>query len=251
LRRFGCRPAVRHLERRCGRRVQSPHDPFLPQITLAEAEERVPKSLVCFGDSNTHGTVPMEDIDDARRFGSDRRWTGLLAQELGPAWQVHEEGLPGRTTVHADPIEGEHLSGLAAIPIVVGTHTPIDAMAVMLGTNDFKARFGVQARDIAAGIERLIVTIRISCQMFGRPQPNILLIAPPPILEVGCLRELFEGGQAKSHQLASYLANVVRRHEVDFLNAGDHIRSSEVDGIHFDADQHATLAFALKERLAP
>ena len=93
----------------------------------------MPKSLVCFGDSNTHGTVPMEDIDDASRFGSDRRWTGLLAQELGPAWQVHEEGLPGRTTVHADPIEGEHLSGLAAIPIVVGTHTPIDAMAVMLG----------------------------------------------------------------------------------------------------------------------
>jgi lysophospholipase L1-like esterase len=210
----------------------------------------VSKSLVCFGDSNTHGTIPMEHIDDTRRFGTDRRWTGLLARDLGAAWRLHEEGLPGRTTVHADPIEGEHLSGLAAVPIVVGTHTPIDAMAVMLGTNDLKARFGIQASDVAAGIERLIVTIRMSCQMFGRPQPSILLIAPAPILEVGCLREMFEGGQAKSHQLAAYLANVAQRHQVGFLNAGDHIRSSEVDGVHLDADQHARLALAVRKRLS-
>ena len=207
------------------------------------------KTLVCFGDSNTHGTIPMEHIDDVRRFGADQRWTGIIARELGPDWKVHEEGLPGRTTVHADPIEGEHLSGLAAVPMVIGTHTPVDVLTLMLGTNDLKARFCVRASDIAASVERLIVTVQMSCQGLGRPMPQIVLIAPPPILEVGCLADMFAGGQAKSQELGVYLARVAQRHQVRFLNAGDHIRSSEIDGIHFDADQHARLARAIKGEL--
>ena len=82
--------------------------------------------LVCFGDSNTHGSPPSAGVDRPARYGPDVRWPGLLATALGPGWRVHEEGLPGRTTVHPDPIEGAHLSGLAALPMVLGTHSPID-----------------------------------------------------------------------------------------------------------------------------
>jgi lysophospholipase L1-like esterase len=239
------------LERRCVRCLQFQPIRLLsyPGQYKTIAEKRVQKTLVCFGDSNTHGTVPMVGIDDNRRFGSDQRWTGLLARELGPDWQIHEEGLPGRTTVHADPIEGEHLSGLAAVPMVIGTHTPIDAMTLMLGTNDLKARFGIEAADIAAGIERLILTIHMCCLSSGRQLPRILLIAPPPILETGCLREMFGGGKAKSEKFADYLAHVAQRYKLDFLNAGDHIRSSDVDGIHFDVDQQAHLANAVRRQL--
>ena len=71
-----------------------------------------PNILVCFGDSNTHGSAPMKDPDDIHRFGLRERWTSLLAIDLGPRWSVLEEGLPGRTTVHPDPIEGAHMSGI-------------------------------------------------------------------------------------------------------------------------------------------
>src|SRR5215212_9818825 len=218
----------------------------LPRVRLNGAEAPVMNTLVCFGDSNTHGTVPMKDVDDIRRFGPDERWTGSLSLELGPGWRVHEEGLPGRTTVHPDPIEGEHLSGLAVIPIVLGTHMPIDAMTIMLGTNDLKARFGLRPSDIAAGVERLILATEMYCRTFRRPLPRILIVAPPPILEVGPLREMFAGGQEKSHQLAPALAGVAQRHQLAFLNAGEHIGSSEVDGVHFDLEQHARLAQVVK-----
>jgi lysophospholipase L1-like esterase len=206
-----------------------------------------PKVLVCFGDSNTHGTAPMADLDDMGRFGPDERWTGLLARDLGPQWLLHEEGLPGRTTVHPDPIEGDHLSGFAAVPIIVGTHTPIDAMVLMLGTNDLKQRFSVGPFDIAAGVDRLIETITTLCSASERRMPKILVVAPPPIIETGCLADMFAGGQVKSEALASHLQRVAERRKVAFLNAGDHIQVSRLDGVHFDADQHRVLAKVIGE----
>jgi lysophospholipase L1-like esterase len=208
-----------------------------------------PNVLVCFGDSNTHGSVPMRDLDDIRRFGPHERWTGLLAADLGPAWSVHEEGLPGRTTVHPDPIEGLHMSGLAALPIVLGSHSPVDAIVLMLGTNDLKARFSVGPSDIAAGVERLIHSIRILSGTPGRTVPRILLVAPPPILETGCLTGMFTGGRAKSEALGPMLGRSAERLRVDFIDAADHVRSSGLDGIHFDVYQHRILARAMGDAL--
>ena len=204
-----------------------------------------PSILVCFGDSNTHGSAPMRNFDDIRRFGLNERWTGLLAADLGPGWRVYEEGLPGRTTVHPDPIEGSHMSGLAALPIVIGSHSPIDAMVIMLGTNDLKARFSVGASDIAAGVECLVRSIRTLCEVPGRTVPRIFVVAPPPILEIGCLADIFTGGRAKSEALGPMLRRMAERLQVEFIDATDHIRSSEIDGIHFDLDQHRILAGAI------
>jgi len=220
------------------------------QLLRAEKPvQELTRTLVCFGDSNTHGTAPMVNIDDARRFAPHERWTGILARDLGSGWHVHEEGLPGRTTVHPDPIEGEHLSGLAALPIILGTHSPIDAMVLMLGTNDLKARFALRPSDIVGGVERLLVTMRMLCHRSGGVTPRVLLVAPPPVREVGCLADMFAGGRAKSEEFAGYLARVAERHRTGFLDTGAHISSSEVDGVHFDLDQQSRLAEAIRERL--
>ena len=71
------------------------------------------KTILCYGDSNTHGAMPMAAAGDMRRFGKEDRWPGILLRELEPDLEVIEEGLPGRTTVHSDPIEGAHKNGLA------------------------------------------------------------------------------------------------------------------------------------------
>ena len=76
------------------------------------------RPIVCFGDSNTYGTPGMPDPDFWGRYGPDERWPGVMRQALGPAITVIEEGLPGRTTVHDDPIEGADKNGLKALPMV-------------------------------------------------------------------------------------------------------------------------------------
>ena len=118
-------------------------------------------------------------------------------------------------------------------------------MILMLGTNDLKGRFSVNATDIALSLERLIGVIRsYACGPDGNT-PGILLVSPPPITEVGCLADMFAGGAAKSHGLAAALAAAATRSNVSFLDAGAHIKVSPVDGIHYDEIAHVSLALVL------
>jgi lysophospholipase L1-like esterase len=201
-------------------------------------DERV---LVCFGDSNTHGSPPWTGAP-VPRYGPAVRWPGVLASLLGPSWRVHEEGLPGRTTVHPDPVEGGHLSGLAALPIVLGTHSPIDVLTIMLGTNDLKSRFAVGPADIATSLETLVHAGRAFCAATGRPVPRILLIAPAPIMEID---EQFAGGADKSRRLGAVLRTTAQELGVEFLDAGEHIETSAVDGVHLDPQAHRMLGEAV------
>ena len=145
------------------------------------------RTVLLFGDSNTHGTMPMPDLGFSGRFGREERWAGRLAKLLS-GWEVIAEGHPGRTTVHDDPVEGAHRNGLTVLPALLESHKPLDLVVIMLGTNDLKERFSVNAGDIAHSLERLARVVKVSdCGPEGRG-PDVLLVAPPPIIEVGCLR---------------------------------------------------------------
>ena len=98
------------------------------------------KTIVCFGDSNTHGYCS----ETGGRFDDTQRYPCLLEKYLGEGYIVREEGLSGRTTVFEDPLF-EGLSGLSAIFSCLMSHEPVDLLIIMLGTNDTKERFGCNA----------------------------------------------------------------------------------------------------------
>jgi lysophospholipase L1-like esterase len=208
---------------------------------MAETE----RVILAFGDSNTHGTLPMRDLQEMARLGPRERWPGVMAAELGPSWRMIEEGHPARTTVHPDPVAGVHKNALAVLPALLESHLPLDLVVIMLGTNDLKARFAVPAVEIAVSVERLVLTVRQSFAGPGGGAPRVLLIAPPPVLEAGCLAEIFAGGARKSQELARHYAGAAQRRGAGFLDAGRVIRSSPLDGVHFDAEQHARLGRAV------
>ena len=68
------------------------------------------KTIVCFGDSNTHGY----DSSTGGRFSEKERWTCLLQEMLPSDYLVREEGLSGRTTAFTDPLF-EGLDGISYI----------------------------------------------------------------------------------------------------------------------------------------
>jgi lysophospholipase L1-like esterase len=206
------------------------------------------KTVLCFGDSNTFGTLPMSGPDDVRRLGPGERWPGILRARLGHSLAVVEEGLPGRTTVFDDPVEGENRNGRRLLAALIESHWPLDAVIVMLGTNDLKARFGVPPSDIARGAEILLELIRSHPRLSS---PEILLICPPPILEAGWLSEMFTGGAAKSRRLPGFYASAAARCRARLLDAGTVISPSPVDGVHYEADQHRLLGEAVCEILGP
>ncbi len=74
----------------------------------------------------------------------------MLGKALGNGYEVIEEGLNGRTTVWDDPIEG-YKSGKEYLIPCLELHKPLDLVAILLGTNDLKTRFGLSAYDVAEG----------------------------------------------------------------------------------------------------
>jgi len=201
-------------------------------------------TILCFGDSNTWGCIPIDSDAPGRRHPPDVRWTGVLRRELGDGWWVAEEGLNGRTTVFDDPLE-PYRNGRELLPPALVTHHPVDVVVLMLGTNDLKHRFDAEPHEIAAGAGALLEIVRTSAAGPDQRAPRSLLVCPAPVGRLERFAADFVGATEKSRELASHYAQVAAAHGAAFLDAGQHIRSSDVDGIHLDAEAHEALGRAI------
>jgi lysophospholipase L1-like esterase len=198
------------------------------------------KTILCYGDSNTWGADPA----GGPRFDPEVRWTGVLQRELGADYRVIEEGLNGRTTVHDDPIE-PHRNGRAYLVPCLQTHQPLDLVTIMLGTNDLKRRFGLSASDIAQAAASLAgLALGTARDADGKP-PAVLLIAPPPVTLLTDYDLMFEGAAEKSRLFPRYFPIFAERQGAAFFDAGSVVRCSDLDGIHFEADEHRKLGQAI------
>ena len=202
------------------------------------------KRILCFGDSNTWGYNPVSKD----RYPKEIRWTGVFSSTLGADYEVIEEGLNGRTTVWEDPIEG-YKNGYTYLIPCLESHRPLDLVIIMLGLNDLKKRFSVSAFDIAQSAGVLVnVVIRSSAGRNGAA-PLVLLVSPPPVATLTGFAEMFEGAESKSQKLGAYYELIAAELGCPFLNAGEVIRSSDIDGIHFDLEEHAKLGNAVAAKV--
>ncbi len=205
------------------------------------------KTILCFGDSNTYGANPT----GGPRFNMRTRWPAVLRHELGPDYWVIEEGCNGRTTVWDDPIEG-HKNGAAYLPACLHSHMPLDLVVILLGTNDLKQRFGLGPDDIARGAGVLVELCYQSAAGPDGKRPKVLLLAPPPLAPLAGTQfaEMFSGGEEKSRSLGRWYQRIATEKRCAFLDLATVIVSSPIDGIHFDAPEHAQLGqmVAIKTR---
>jgi len=202
------------------------------------------KHIVCYGDSNTHGYCadPADSSDGSDRFNEEERFPCILQKLLGDDYLVLEEGLSGRTTVFDDPLT-EGLSGIDLITPVLMSHEPVDLLIVMLGTNDTKDRFGVNAECISCGMERLIKkAFSTEC---WKLQPQVLLICPPPIgekmIESSVAGVMGNSCAQKSEELAYYYKQLADKLQISFLDAAG-CEFNQVDHMHLTRRGHAQLA---------
>jgi lysophospholipase L1-like esterase len=201
--------------------------------------------VLCYGDSNTYG----RDAKTKRRLERNVRWPGVLQRLLGEKYDVIEEGLNGRTTVWDDPVRGmfKRNGSLYLLPCLE-SHSPVDLVILMLGTNDCKARFCVTAYDIGESLGYLVEIIQKSgCGRKG--SPLVLILSPPPLGKLTEYAETFTGGVEKSRELARYYRAVAERYSCEFFDTSTVIGSSRIDGLHIDPEEHEKLARALAEHV--
>ncbi|RZT25055.1 lysophospholipase L1-like esterase [Mycobacterium sp. BK558] len=210
------------------------------------------KRILCFGDSLTWGWVPVADGMPTERFPRDRRWTGVLADQLGDGHVVIEEGLSARTTNIDDPTD-PRLNGAAYLPSCLASHLPLDLVILMLGTNDTKANFHRTPLDIALGMSLLVTQVLTSAGGVGTayPAPQVLVMAPPPLAPTPhpWFQLIFGGSQEKTAQLAQVYSAMASFVKVPFFDAGSVISTDGVDGVHFTEQNNHDLGVALSEQV--
>ena len=210
------------------------------------------RRILAFGDSNTWGWNPSNNlIGPPERWDDDIRWTGVLQKELGDEFEVINEGLNGRTTVWDDPIE-EYRCGKDQLPAVMDTAAPFELMIIFVGTNDLKIRFGLPPRDVAEGAGILIERALVRKGDFTNCTPKILLVCPPRLgknISETIMGPCFGGSEEKSKHLDPFFRIVADKYNVGYLNADEIVHSSEIDGLHLDADQHEILGKAMASKI--
>jgi lysophospholipase L1-like esterase len=199
------------------------------------------KRILCFGDSNTWGWVPLSMGD--KRFNNNERWTGLLAKELKD-YTIIEEGLGARTTMFDDPRpEYPNRNGLNILPILLETHLPLNWVIIMLGTTDTKQILNKTSEEIANGVKRLIKTIKEYRHLSNFQETIKILLVVPPIVNENAefAKSLFLGGEVKGRLLVSLYQKIALEEGIFFLNPSNSVIVDKNEGVHLDKENHKLL----------
>ena len=200
--------------------------------------------ILVYSDSLSWGIIPTT----RRRLPFDQRWPGVMEIALcaaGRKVRVIEDCLNGRRTVWDDPFKPGR-NGLVGLAQRIEIHSPLALVVLMLGTNDFQSMHEHNAWHSSQGIRALIAAIRTAPIEPGMPMPQILVVAPPAIqTPKGPMASKFEGGEKKCQGLAAAYQEVCEEARCHFFDSGSIITSSQIDGVHLDAEQHRVLGAEL------
>ena len=206
------------------------------------------KRILCYGDSNTYGYIPT-----GGRYDEHTRWPMRMQAVLGDGYAVIEEGFNGRTCVFDDPVEGGYKSGVQYLPPCLMSHNPLDAVIIMLGSNDTKARFGMTPMTIGQSMMQLVRTAKQYAVNEAGETSHIIVAAPPQIL--GHLMqtrhaECFgEQAIAVSAGLSRELRRITKLMRCDFFDAVPYGEVSELDAVHMTERGHLRLGEAMAEKI--
>ncbi len=178
----------------------------------------------------------------------------MLSALLGQAYQVIEEGLNGRTTIYT-PIDEPYKNGESYLLPCLLTHKPIDAVVIMLGTNDLRMRFGVTKETLGEGIKKLVGIIQSTPQCgANQAPPKVLVVSPVHVIKPQGHMAFYEDrGERRAEVLSQHFAatyqQVADEMGCQFLDAALFAPCSVADGLHLTAHSHEKLAKAIADKL--
>lgn len=207
-------------------------------------------TVLCFGDSNTFG----QRAEGPGRWPADVRWTGRLQELLGNGYSVVEEGLGGRTTDLDDPARNDR-NGRTYFQPCLRSHSPMDMVIVMLGTNDLKAKFDRGPEDIATALDGYIDDIGRMAWTREGGVPATLLVSPIHLddTETGCAENSSEydaDSVRKSRELGAAIRRVADKRNALFVDAATVAHPGD-DGTHLSRDSHEPLAQLIARVIRP
>jgi len=203
------------------------------------------KRLLCFGDSNTWGYIPGHN--SLVRYDENTRWTSLLQKKLGDSYKILDFGLCGCESGAKSASKFFNTDGQTLFPSVLCANLPLDAVFIMLGTNDLKKQNHWKAGDTARNLDALIEVTQTLA-----PEAKIFL-APAVILKDGLINDPdFDclPAIADSKVCAEEVKALAEKRKIAFFDTNKYIHELDFDGCHFTAADHKAFADELSHFIA-
>ena len=128
-----------------------------------------------------------------------------------------------------------------------------DDIIILLGTNDCKAIFDNQLKEVPDNLARLIRRIREHTGSGGGKVPRIVIVSPPPYAEDALLAEKYKGGSRRVEFLASAFAKVARENNCIYVDLHGKIKTVypylTEDGIHLTKEGQVMIATIINESI--
>lgn len=201
------------------------------------------KKVLCFGDSNTYGFVPGK----CTRYDKNSRWTGVLQALCGSDFSIIEGGCNNRTAFVDNPAGAEQ-TGYKILPEYF-TKDYFDIVVLAIGINDLQLFFKPTLEEFEQGIEKLIkITKDLS------PNAKIILVCPSKLDLAGIKSGVFsfqfdEISVEKSYHLPQIYKKLAEKYACELVDLNEIVKVSPLDGLHFSAESHKTIAENLYKNL--
>jgi len=181
------------------------------------------KKIVCYGDSNTFGFNP----ENGSRFDENTRWTAVLQNKCGAEYEVISEGMCNRTGFVNNP-DGFLFSAQKHFAALMSEYENIDILILWIGTNDLMFQYQINIETAQTKAERVI-------------------IIPPVILSEKVLKGYFsnrfdETSIKKSKDIVILYKKLAGIYHCEYFDANEHVKPSDIDGLHYDAAAHKIIA---------
>lgn len=201
------------------------------------------KKVLCFGDSNTYGFVP----EKCTRYDKNTRWTGVLQALCGADFSIVEGGCNNRTAFVDNPA-GVEQTGYKILPEYFKKDY-FDIVVLAIGINDLQLFFRPTLEEFEQGIEKLIkITKDLS------PNAKIILVCPSKLDLAGIKSGVFsfqfdEISVEKSYHLPQIYKKLAEKYACELVDLNEIVKVSPLDGLHFSAESHKTIAENLYKNL--
>ena len=214
------------------------------------------KNILCYGDSNTWGYIPLADHSALKsRYSLDERWPGILQALLGVNYYVIEEGLNSRTT-NLDYAPPPDRNGKTYLPSCLYSHAPLDLVILALGGNDLKTYFNRSVEEIKDGLGELVDIIQSSeygAALQAAPKVLITTTGIPLLFTEKYVDEngvaFLAGAVKKAEALVGLYAQLAKEKRCYYLDLSKEVVPSEIDGVHFDQAAHRRCAELLRDKI--
>ena len=128
----------------------------------------------------------------------------------------------------------------------------LDAIIIMLGTNDCKEIFANYLKKVPENMSELLSKIK-EHPVYEKLKPQLFIVSPPPYAPDNMLAEKYHGGAERISYLYSKFKKIAKKEDCIFIDTYSQLEEIfsklTLDGIHLTAEGQLIIASAIAKKL--